>query len=295
RVLKQSYLRQMHEGRAIYATVAKCLDERGAVSVLVVPHEIGIGGDKRAPIFAEGEVDRRAIVERANADVEKLSRNFARLARQSTDEICRYGAFWEDAGPRGREPHKIKRAAPVNLQKRVEDGGHQDGAAVMCFGCAFIVGPLRFLPDPDFLLPRFRRIARLRVVAVTVAVAFIVAIGLHLYDLADVVAQRAIPARRLAELDRELPQQVLFLEVAAGFGDLVAQGFRQREMLKKRDDVGESFMEGEYVAIGGLAESRVQAIKQRGGRLMLHEILCRRRENHSSGQRGSRIESDAVK
>src|SRR5262249_26969654 len=211
---------------------------------------------------AEREVNRRAIVERANADAEELSRNFARLTRQSTDEICGYGALWEDAGPRGREPHKIERAAPVNLQKRVEDGGHQDRAAVMCFGCAFIVGPLRFLPHPNFLLSRFRRIVRLRVVAFTVFVlagTFIVATGLHLYDLADVVAQRAIPAGRLAELDRELPQQVLLLEVAAGFGDLVAQSFRQREMLKKRDDVGKSFMEGEYVRIGGLAESPVQA------------------------------------
>src|ERR1700730_12693418 len=244
----------------INAAVAKCLDERGAVAVFVVRHEIGIGGDERAQIFAEGDVDRRAIVERANADIEKLSRNFARLARQSTDEIGRYGASREDAAPRGREPQKIERAAPVNLQERVEDGGHQDGAAVMCFGCAFIVGPLRFLTDPDFLLPRLRRIARLRVVAFTVADAFVVATGLHLYDLADVVAQRAIPAGRLAELDRELPQQVLLLEVAAGFGDLGAARFRQREMLKKRDDVGESFMEGEYVRIGGLTESPMQAI-----------------------------------
>jgi hypothetical protein len=31
-------------------------------------------------------------------------------------------------------------------------------------------------------------------------------------------------------------------------------------MLKKRDDVGESFMEGEYVTIGGLAEAPMQAI-----------------------------------
>src|SRR6516225_10847295 len=223
----------------------------------------------RSRDFARGsirlpDVDRRAIVERANADIEKLSRNFARLARQSTDEICRYVACWQNAGSRGREPHKIERAAPVNLQERVEHGGHQDGAAVMSFGCVFIVGPLRFATDPDFLLPRFRRIARLRVVAFTVQVlagAFVAGIDLHLYDLADVVAQRAIPAGRLAELDRELSQQVLLLEVAAGFGDLVAQCFRKREMLKKCDDVGESFMEGEYVSIGFLAESPVQAIE----------------------------------
>src|SRR5215471_10137188 len=250
RLPQQASWRQMLDVPGINASIAKCLDERGAVAVLVVRDEIGIGGDERAQIFAESDVDRWAIVERANADAEKLSRNFARLARQSTDEICRYGAFWEHAGPRGREPHKIERAAPVNLQERVEDGRNQDGAAVMCFGCVYVIGPLRFLTDPDFLLPRFRRIARLRVVAFTVAVAFIVATGLHLYDLADVVAERAIPAGRLAELDRELPQQVLFLEVAAGFGDLVAQCFRQREMLKERDDVGESFMEGEYVRIG---------------------------------------------
>src|SRR6516225_5418917 len=115
----------------INASVAKCLDKRGAVTVLVVRHEIGIGGDERAQIFAELDVDRRAIVERTNADIEKLSRNFARLARQSTDEICRYVACWQNAGPGRREPQKIERAAPVNLQERVEDGGHQNGAAVM--------------------------------------------------------------------------------------------------------------------------------------------------------------------
>src|SRR3984893_12325787 len=95
----------------INAAVAKCLDERGAVAVLVVRHEIGIGGDERAQIFAEGDVDRRAIVERANADIKKLSRNFARLARQSTAEIGRYGGSPEDGGPRGREAQKIEGAA----------------------------------------------------------------------------------------------------------------------------------------------------------------------------------------
>src|SRR6266436_5478016 len=60
-------------------------------------------------------------------------------------------------------------------------------------------------------------------------------------------------------------------------------------MLKKRDDVGESFMEGEYVRIGGLTESSVQTIKQRVCRLMGHDIVGRRRENDSSGQRRSRF------
>ena len=136
----------------------------------------------------------------------------------------------------------------------------------MCFTSLFVIGPFRLAADPDLLLPRFGRVVRARVVAVFVLVfagAFVVAadLHLHLYDLADVIAQSPIPAGRLAELNRELSQQVLPLEITASLRDLVLQCFRKRKVLKKCDDVCERFVECEYVGVGRFAKASVQAIQ----------------------------------
>src|SRR5262249_53541045 len=63
----------------------------------------------------------------------------------------------------------------------------------------------------------------------------------------------------------ELGEQVLATKVAAGPGDLVAQGFGHGEMLEERDDVSESLVEGENVSVGRFAEAAVESIGQCGG------------------------------
>jgi hypothetical protein len=76
-----------------------------------------------------------------------------------------------------------------------------------------------------------------------------------------------VAAGGLAELYGELSQQVLLFEVAAGRGNLMAQGLRQREVLEQGNDVGKSLVKSEDVGIGLLAESAMQPVEQRMGRL----------------------------
>ena len=64
-----------------------------------------------------------------------------------------------------------------------------------------------------------------------------------LVETADGAAQRAAPADRLAELDRQAAQHRLGLEVAARARDLAAEHLRNREVLHQRDDVGERLVE----------------------------------------------------
>ena len=70
-------------------------------------HEVAVGGDQRAQIVAEGDVDRRAVVERADAHVEDLARDLARLVGQRTGEIVRDLARRQHARAVGREPDQI--------------------------------------------------------------------------------------------------------------------------------------------------------------------------------------------
>ena len=115
----------------IDAAIAERLDERDAVAEPVVRHEIGVGRDQRAQILAEDDVDRRAIVERADAHVQDLAGDLARLARQPVDEIGRDRAVGQDAGAAGGEPQQIGGPALVDLQEGIEHRGDQHRAAVM--------------------------------------------------------------------------------------------------------------------------------------------------------------------
>ena len=94
--------------------------------------------------------------------------------------------------------------------------------------------------------------------------------------LANGVAQRAAQSRGAAELTGKLSQQVLLVsEIAARAGDLVPQDLREREVLQQRDDVGEGFVKGPDVGIGGLEKVPVHAVEQRMRRLVRDDVVRR--------------------
>ena len=163
------------------------------------------------------EVDRRTIVERANADVEDVAGDLARLARQPVDEVGGDGALRQDAGAAGGEPQQVGCPSPVDLQEGVEYRGDQDRAdaraALRRLGVV-VVGPFRLAANP------FLRCSAAGICPPSLD-------RIWSTDLADVVAQRAVSAGRLAELNRELSQQILLFEIAAGLGDLVPQALRE--------------------------------------------------------------------
>ena len=60
--------------------------QRFAESPLVGALEVAVGGDHRAQVLAELHVGRRAVVDRADADVEELPGDVARLLRDGFDQ-----------------------------------------------------------------------------------------------------------------------------------------------------------------------------------------------------------------
>ena len=66
------------------------LHEGDAIAERIVRHQVEVGGDDGAEILAERDVDRGAIVECPNADVQHLPADLqASLVRRSTRSGCR--------------------------------------------------------------------------------------------------------------------------------------------------------------------------------------------------------------
>ena len=72
-------------------------------------------------------------------------------------------------------------------------------------------------------------------------------------DFADETAQRAVHAGRLSELLRQLSETPADVHRRASRSpDLAGQRLGHREVLEKRNNVGERFMERRHVDIGPL-------------------------------------------
>ena len=159
----QAVLRQRPHVARIDAAAAERLDERDAVAVLVVRHQVDVGGDQRAQVLAEGEVDRRAVVERADAHVQDVAGRLRRLLREAVHQVRVKLALRQHAGAAGGEPQQVARAVLVDRQERVEHRGHQDRAARVRLAGLVELGGIGLVLDP-LLLPdrtcRSRRAAR---------------------------------------------------------------------------------------------------------------------------------------
>ena len=178
------------------AAAAKGFRERDAAMLVVDRIELEVRRHDRAQVVTEGDVDRRAVVERADAHLEDLLRRSRRLFGKPVDQVRMQLPFGQDAGAFAGDAQKIRDPALVHREEGIEDGGDQDRASFVRLGEVGIV--------------------------VRIGLARLPLAGL-LVDLADRVAERSALAGRLAELLRELAQAVLAREVAAGRGDLVAQ------------------------------------------------------------------------
>ena len=87
------------------------------------------------------------------------------------------------------------------------------------------------------------------------------------------VAQRSSPSGGSPELLRELPEQALAVEIAAGSPDLALEDGRIREVLEERDDVGERLVEGLDVTVRRLVEARVNAVEKGMRRLVRDDVV----------------------
>ncbi len=91
----------------IEPTAPKGLDERDAIVPVVVRHDVNVGGDERAQELAEGQIERRAVVQRTDAHREHVACRLGCFRAETLDEIGVHGAGREDAGSAGVEPEEV--------------------------------------------------------------------------------------------------------------------------------------------------------------------------------------------
>ncbi len=248
RVPGERFLRDGADVPGQDAPVAEGLHEGGAVAEAIVRHEVEVGRDQRPQIFAEGDVDRRAIVERADADVEDVGRRLAGVRRQAVDEVGVQGALGEDAGAARGETDQIAGPPGHDGEEGLVDGEDQDRAAV--------VHLLR------------------------------VGVAERPHGRVDIVAQRPAAADAFAELLRQAPEEPGRRQVAPGPGDLESHQLGHGEMLEQGHDVGEGLVEGRDVRVRGLLEAAMQAVQQGMGHLVGDDVGGQAGEHHGARRRG---------
>ena len=74
---------------------------------VVVGDRIGVGRDDGAQELAEGDVDRRAVVEGADAHHQHVLRRLRRFGRQTVHQVRMDGARLQHAGAAGGEAHQV--------------------------------------------------------------------------------------------------------------------------------------------------------------------------------------------
>ena len=242
----------------INAAAAERFDERDAIVQVIVRHGIGVGGDHRAQELAERDVDRRAVVERANAHRQHVLRRLRRFGGE----------------PRRPGPDAARRAAGRRCRR------WRAGAGRRC-ACRRCRGTRR--------TPRRRGWRRARAAASVVSYSAGSGLcGRQLLVAGSIlpIASRSAPRSPLdaAELAGQLAEQVLLVaQVAARARDLVPQDLREREVLQQRDDVGERLVKGADVGVGRLQEVPVHAVEQRMRGLVRDDVVRQAGEDHAAG------------
>ena len=127
----QAGLAQRPQVAWIDAPLAERLDERQPIAPVVVGHGIGVGSDDGPQELAEGDVHRRAVVERADAHQQHVLRGLGRLLRQPRHQIGMDGARLEQPGAARGQPNQVGGAPLVDAEEGVEDRGDEDGAALV--------------------------------------------------------------------------------------------------------------------------------------------------------------------
>ena len=116
--------------RAAGCRGAGTLQEGDAITKAVLGDEFDICGDQRPQIFAEGDVDRRAIVQRADAHAQNMTGGLAGFVGQRVDEVGVQRPLGQVPVPlvASRIRSAVRRST---MQEGIVDRGHEDRAADM--------------------------------------------------------------------------------------------------------------------------------------------------------------------
>lgn len=226
-------------------------DQFAVTEAAVVRHEFAVGGEQARQKLTEIEIGGRAIVDGPDRHLQKLS--------------SRLGAFLDHCrqvvAPTIESP-EMRNAGGPQLHKGPDDGGHHDFAAAMLLGHVGGVENVRV----RFQLDRLAQ----RASPGTTGHA----------DLGADPQQDRVPDSPGSDLVLGDEGQGLS-ETGQLVGDAKSGGdhLGQREDGEDRDNVREAFMEGGLIGSGGFGIARAQAIEDRVGRLMRHDIMTERGED----------------
>ena len=232
-----------------HAALAEGFGQGDAEVELVFRNQVGIGGDHRAQVIAEGRRDGRQVIEPPHAHLEHRVRGLAGILREARDQLLgQVAAAARDA----RDPEQVVGAALVDGHERVEHRRHQALPAVVRLARP---GDRLDGRGLDLLPP-----ARLRRMLLLLQ-------GLQRH------AQRSAAPRGMSELAGQTVQQALRAQLPAGPRQLVPHHVLHREVLPQRHGVGEAFGNCQRVRIDRLAPAAPHAVKDRVRGLMSDDVL----------------------
>ena len=232
-------------------------------------------GDQRPQEVAEGQVDRRTVVERTRAQTEEEPGGFRGASGEKIGERRAAGRH-RPSRRRRRGRRGTRLGAPhVGAEVGIEDRRDQDRAPeVRLVDVLVDVVGIGRLPSADrrprsapraspncwaswtsglVCSPPRRRSRRLRR-----------------------SRRRCGPSRR--------PGQLGLVEPPAGQPDRVGQRLLVREVGEQRGEVGEAFMEGQHVGIGRLGEVRADAVDDGMRHLVGDDVVRQAGEDALAGQ-----------
>ena len=188
--------------------------------------------------------------------MEQVLGDLGGFSRQTPDQIRADAPFGQDARAAGGDSEKVARAVPVDPLEGVEDGGDENGAAVVRLDVVDVVGGAGLERHPLVLL----------------------------VPPADHAAQRAaIPLERFAELRRELAEHRIAVNPSPARRELVLDELAEREALQQRDDIGKALVERGDVGIGVLEVTVMDRVQNRVRHLVRDDVRAQAREDEAAG------------
>src|SRR5271165_183797 len=137
----------------INAAPPEGLDESDPVFQTVIFNEVTVGADDGPQIFAKGDIDRRTIVESANAHGEDVACGLGSLAGKAVDQVGMDGARTEYPASGGGQSQQVGGAPLIDGKKSVENGRNQDGTTGMWLSSGAIGGWIWDLALPRAAVP----------------------------------------------------------------------------------------------------------------------------------------------
>ena len=99
--------------------------------MLILRHQLEIGGDHGAQEIAKGHVHWRQVVKGTDAHVQHALRGARGLAGDAVDQVGVQVALRQRAGATGGDAHQVADAPLVGLEEAVEDRRHQHRPALV--------------------------------------------------------------------------------------------------------------------------------------------------------------------